>query len=645
MKKITILFVLIYGMYGFAQFPSPYCGPLTNPGGTEPITLVNFAGINNYSSNTSIVAHEDFTLITGNVLAGSTYPIKLKGNSVGPNNNNYSVYIDWNKNFVFTDAGETYNVGSLYNTTGLDAVQLTGLIAVPANALSGNTRMRVVKRYTTSLVDFPPSCLTEIGFGQTEDYSVGVTIPNCIAPANGISIVNSPTQASLSWTSSIANFEVLVQLATLPTPESTAPDGTGVNVVGNSFTANSLISNTAYSYFVRSECVIGTEFSTWTGPFNFLTKPSCVSITTVNSPTEVTSTGATLNWAIPTVVPAQYEINYGISPYSYNGIGGTTIIANTNSIRLSGLVVGATYNYFIRTKCSAIDFGLYTSSQILPLPNANGDIAIYNTIATSLDDSIEITTVADGASAQIGDAIVLSGTARLLKSINVGLLSSLGTAPYVVNMSLYTDCPSVTGAGVCGSGTGSLFPFSETVSVNVTPTVVNAIQDVVFNYNNLDLSSETDNTITVMINSSRNNVRWVIGENPIIGSMPTGQTGNGFFTRCGSLRTLNGCQRDAMVPNNFRMKIIATSANPLSNNSFSSLNFKSFPNPVRDVLNLSFDKNISNILVINLLGQEVLSSKLNTQEAKIDMSSLNVGVYLVKITADNEVKTIKIIKE
>ena len=92
MKKITLLILILVSYFGFAQFPSPYCGPIvftatTDP--VEPITLVNFAGINNSTSalpgtnnGTTIIAHEDYTTITGNVTAGSSYTIILKGTTV-----------------------------------------------------------------------------------------------------------------------------------------------------------------------------------------------------------------------------------------------------------------------------------------------------------------------------------------------------------------------------------------------------------------------------------------------------------------------------------------------------------------------------------------------------------------------------------
>jgi hypothetical protein len=89
----------------------------------------------------------------------------------------------------------------------------------------------------------------------------------------------------------------------------------------------------------------------------------------------------------------------------------------------------------------------------------------------------------------------------------------------------------------------------------------------------------------------------------------------------------------------------AYDASLLSNTAFENGNFRSFPNPVKDILNLSYDKNISNITVFNLLGQEVLTKAINSNQSQLNMSALSAGTYLVKVTADNQVKTIKVIKE
>ena len=83
----------------------------------------------------------------------------------------------------------------------------------------------------------------------------------------------------------------------------------------------------------------------------------------------------------------------------------------------------------------------------------------------------------------------------------------------------------------------------------------------------------------------------------------------------------------------------------LRNESFDSASFTFYPNPVKDVLNLSYSQNISKVQVINILGQEVKSVSVNAAQAQIDMENLPSGTYLVKVTSDNQVKTIKVVKQ
>lgn len=83
----------------------------------------------------------------------------------------------------------------------------------------------------------------------------------------------------------------------------------------------------------------------------------------------------------------------------------------------------------------------------------------------------------------------------------------------------------------------------------------------------------------------------------------------------------------------------------LSNQTFDLASLKAYPNPVKDVLNLSYTQNISQVSIFNLLGQQVLDKKLDASEAKLDMSNLAQGTYLVKVTVDNQVKTLKVVKQ
>ena len=83
----------------------------------------------------------------------------------------------------------------------------------------------------------------------------------------------------------------------------------------------------------------------------------------------------------------------------------------------------------------------------------------------------------------------------------------------------------------------------------------------------------------------------------------------------------------------------------LATTSFDSANFAYYPNPVKNMLNLSYTQNITSVAVFNLLGQQVISKVINANQSQIDMSSLATGAYLVKVTADNQVKTIKVFKD
>jgi len=77
-----------------------------------------------------------------------------------------------------------------------------------------------------------------------------------------------------------------------------------------------------------------------------------------------------------------------------------------------------------------------------------------------------------------------------------------------------------------------------------------------------------------------------------------------------------------------------------------SLNsFEYFPNPASHKLILKAQQNIQNVSVFNMLGQEVLHTKMNVQSGELDMSSLQSGPYFVKVSINDTIETIRIIKK
>mgnify|MGYP000853330095 CR=1 FL=1 len=73
-------------------------------------------------------------------------------------------------------------------------------------------------------------------------------------------------------------------------------------------------------------------------------------------------------------------------------------------------------------------------------------------------------------------------------------------------------------------------------------------------------------------------------------------------------------------------------------------NFKSYPNPIQNIWEIANDNIIDKVEISNLLGQTVRIEFIHNSSTKIDLNSLSSGTYLAKISTDNEVKTIKIIK-
>lgn len=83
----------------------------------------------------------------------------------------------------------------------------------------------------------------------------------------------------------------------------------------------------------------------------------------------------------------------------------------------------------------------------------------------------------------------------------------------------------------------------------------------------------------------------------------------------------------------------------LSSGSFDNANFVAYPNPVKDIFNVSYSSEISSVRVMNLLGQEVITREVNATSTQIDMSQLSSGAYIVNVTVGDTIKTIKVVKQ
>ena len=87
-------------------------------------------------------------------------------------------------------------------------------------------------------------------------------------------------------------------------------------------------------------------------------------------------------------------------------------------------------------------------------------------------------------------------------------------------------------------------------------------------------------------------------------------------------------------------------ADPLGIEEISLNTFNVSPNPVKDVVTINTTSGFDTVEVFNQLGQSVLKSSSSLMNNnRLDLSSLNPGIYLMRIRSNNKSKTLKIIKE
>lgn len=91
--------------------------------------------------------------------------------------------------------------------------------------------------------------------------------------------------------------------------------------------------------------------------------------------------------------------------------------------------------------------------------------------------------------------------------------------------------------------------------------------------------------------------------------------------------------------------ILLTANSVLSKENFSVTKIKMYPNPSKEILNISSEETIGNISVYNTLGQVVLTQVGGKNTEAINVSALPNGVYIVSAQVGTEVIRKQFIKE
>ena len=163
-------------IFSFTTLTPSYCESTftDEAGGKEHITNVTFNTIDNDSGNDPKDGYEDYTSISTNLQRGDTHQISVTFDTDGYQDN-CTVFIDWNIDYVFDIATERYNLGTGYDDLSTKTLDIT----VPNDAQLGTTRMRVLVEYTQGESHGQGACDTDHKFeyGETEDYTIRIIDP------------------------------------------------------------------------------------------------------------------------------------------------------------------------------------------------------------------------------------------------------------------------------------------------------------------------------------------------------------------------------------------------------------------------------------------------------------------------------------
>lgn len=160
-----LIFLLICCSPAFSQ---TYCIPVADCSVGDQIQNFSTTGalvnITNNNSGCSPSAYANLTATHSiTVTPGSTFNISVQAGSAY--SQGHRIWIDWNQDGDFYDAGEDMWNSGTYSTN-----VYTGTITVPLTAMSGTTRMRVRCSYNT----VPTDPCTQQSYGEAEDYGVFV---------------------------------------------------------------------------------------------------------------------------------------------------------------------------------------------------------------------------------------------------------------------------------------------------------------------------------------------------------------------------------------------------------------------------------------------------------------------------------------
>lgn len=238
-----------------------YCGSQGNNVNDEYISRVQLGSIDNSSGGGN--GYSDFTNLSTSLSKNVSSTISITPTWTGTQYNEaYSVWIDYNQDGDFNDAGE-----QVFTHSATQNSPVSGSFTVPSSALEGATRMRVSMKYN----GIPTAC-ESFSYGEVEDYTVTISGSTAdteapSAPTNLSANNVTETTVDLSWNASSDNVGVTGYDVYQGSSLLGSATGTTAQITG-------LTANTTYNFYVEAKDAEG----------NISAASNTVSVTTSGAP-------------------------------------------------------------------------------------------------------------------------------------------------------------------------------------------------------------------------------------------------------------------------------------------------------------------------------------------------------------------------
>ncbi|MBE0661542.1 MAG: fibronectin type III domain-containing protein [Bacteroidales bacterium] len=331
-----------------------YCASASTNTNDEYIGRVQLNTINNPSG---AQFYSDFTNISTSLTKGLSYTITVTPTWTGTvYSEGYAVWIDYNKDGDFADAGE-----QVFTQAATTNTPVSGSFTIPASAVEGSTRMRVSMKYN----GIPTACET-FTYGEVEDYSVtivsaGPDTQSPTAPSNLTASNITQTSVNLSWTASTDNVGVTGYDVYQGSSIIQTVTGTTASVAG-------LTASTSYTFSVKAKDAAG----------NISPSSNVVNVTTLAPPdtqaptapsnlaaSNITQTSVNLSWTASTD-------NVGVTGYDvYQGSNVIQTVTGTTA-SVTGLMASTAYTFSVKARDAA--------GNISPSSNVVNVTTLANTI-------------------------------------------------------------------------------------------------------------------------------------------------------------------------------------------------------------------------------------------------------------------------